>query len=87
MNLIKEIENIREGIFLYDIGNLIENILRIVENIEVKYNKMNAERRNSFNEILKWLNIYMENKDYLTVSDILKYELTAFLCEISKETE
>lgn len=87
MNLIKEIENIREDIFLYDINNLVRKILRIVENIELKYNNMKEERRIGFNEIVKWVNTYMENKDYLTVSDILKYELTTFLCEISKEME
>jgi hypothetical protein len=72
----KNIDNIIELIFKCNFNEIIQNTLEIVEYIEGNIKFSNKE---VWKQIMYYLTIALENKDYLLVGDILKYELKPML--------
>lgn len=72
----KNIDNIIEAIFKCNFNEIIQNTLEIVEYIEGNIKFSNKE---VWKQIMYYLTIALENKDYLLVGDILKYELKPML--------
>jgi len=62
----------------YGMVNLIEELAQIDE-------LLSYDQKQMFNEILGYLNIAYENKDYLLLADLLRYELLRFLNSYSRE--
>lgn len=79
MELKKKIYSIVDEVFSCKFTNIPSFTLEIAEYIEKNRVFLNKESKNKWNEILYYLMIALENKDYLMVSDILKYELEPIL--------
>lgn len=75
----KNIDNIIELIFKCNFNEIIQNIVEIVEYIEGNIKFSNKESKEVWKQIMYYLTIGLENKDYLLVGDILKYELKPML--------
>lgn len=84
MNIIKLEENvaiIREKIYSYDIANIQNEVLVLVEEFSNLTNSLNTEKLGYRNDILNYLMTAFSNKDYLVLGDILKYELLPMISE------
>ena len=76
-----KIENIRDSIYDYNLKAMFNNIDSLIIEISnyVNIEEMPKEKNNVFNTILENINISIQNKDYLLVSDILKFQLKDFI--------
>lgn len=74
----KKIDQICELILQYKFNDSIQNLVTVLDQILAEKN-IEQEKNNSINEILNYLDIALENKDYLFVHDLLKYELKPML--------
>jgi hypothetical protein len=84
MNLIEleaSVADIRDRIFSYDIVNLQNEVLVLVEEVYSQTNNLSNEELNYANDILNYLMAALSNKDYLALGDILKYELLPLISE------
>ncbi|NMB96574.1 MAG: hypothetical protein GYA02_08175 [Clostridiaceae bacterium] len=80
-SLTEKIDNIIETIFECNFNIVVQNTLKIVEYIDQNIVFSNEENRETWKQIIYYLTIGLENKDYLAVGDILKYELKPMLEE------
>ena len=76
-----KIENIRDSIYDYNLKAMFNNIDSLIIEISnyVNIEEMPKDKINVFNTILENINISIQNKDYLLVSDILKFQLKDFI--------
>lgn len=79
MALKEKIYDIVDAVFSCKFTNIPSSTLEIAEYIEKNKVFSDKESKNKWNEIVYYLMIALENKDYLMVSDILKYELEPIL--------
>jgi hypothetical protein len=79
MNFEMEIDEINQDIYDYKISIFTDRIIRLLENISQCIQTGGDEVKQNFNSILNYINISLENKDYLVLADILKYELKKFI--------
>ncbi|AWI03677.1 hypothetical protein [Clostridium drakei] len=79
LELSREIQN---EIFEYDIKNAFENINSLINSLSNALTSIPQEYAVNMNEIFNYMNISLENKDYLIYSDILKYELEPLIHKI-----
>ncbi|WP_035289851.1 hypothetical protein [Clostridium sp. KNHs214] len=77
--LIKKIYYIEELVFKCNFHEVIKETVEIVENIEENFKFSKEENQRIWKEIIYYLTLSLENKDYLLASDILKYELKTVL--------
>lgn len=77
--LQREIDKIIELIYECNFNKVIKNTLEIVENVEKKLKFCLEENEKIWKQIMQYLLLGLENKDYLVVADILKYELKPIL--------
>lgn len=77
--LVKKIDYIEELVFECKFHEVIKNTVEIVETIEENFNFSKEENLKIWKEIMYFLTLGLKNKDYLLVSDILKYELNYVL--------
>ncbi|MBU5269557.1 hypothetical protein [Clostridium cochlearium] len=75
----KNIDNIIELVFKCKFNEVIQNTVEMVEHIENNIRFSNKENKEFWEKIMYYLTIGLENKDYLLVGDILKYELKPML--------
>lgn len=80
-SLVEKIELIEKSVFKGEnkkaieiVGELANSLVGISQNIDL-------QRINLMNEALGLVDIAMKNKDYLLMSDILKYEIVPLLDE------
>jgi hypothetical protein len=80
-DLVERIERIEKSVFKGNdkeavklVGDLANSLIGISKDMDV-------QRINLMNEALGLVNIAMKNKDYLLMSDILKYEVAPLLDE------
>ncbi len=83
--LEKSITNIRKKIFDYDISELQTEILLLIEMIQNKIVNLSTEDLMYFKEISNYITVALQNKDYLVLGDILKYELLPLFKMVKKE--
>lgn len=77
--MINEINVIIELIHEYKINEGIKRLLSLIEEIYSQINSSEKEKIHKFNEIMNYINIALENKDYLLLYDILENDLKYFL--------
>lgn len=82
----EKIDMVEELVFLGKFNEVITNTLMIVEYIETSKKEIDKEFKELWNEILQYIMIALENKDYLLAIDILKYELKPILKNLLKES-
>ena len=75
----KNIDNIIEAIFKCNFNEIIQNTVEVVESVEKNIRFSNEESKELWKKIMYYLTLALENKDYLLVGDILKYELKIIL--------
>lgn len=83
--LEEKIDMVEELVFLGKFNEVITNTLIIVESIEISKKEIDKEFKELWNEILQYIMIALENKDYLLAIDILKYELKPILKNLVEE--
>lgn len=82
MNLeeIKQyVKEIREKIFDYEIDDLPKYIIEVFEKLQHIEKNFNDEEKKVFHDIIEYIQLGLENKDFLVVADILFYELIVFI--------
>lgn len=84
-NIVYNIKDIEKNIFDYNINNVMKDILSQVDLIYNLANKLNADAISRINNVLKYVTIALENKDYLLLADLLEYELKTILVTFDKE--
>jgi hypothetical protein len=80
-NLLKKIEIIEKSVFKGDNKKSIEFLGDLANSLMGVSKDMDLRRINLMNEALGLVDIAMKNKDYLLMSDILKYEIIPLLDE------
>ena len=75
------IDKIRNNIFDYNIKEVFNNIDFLIHEISnyVNLEIIPEDKINVFNTILQNINLSIQNKDYLLLSDILKFQLKDFV--------
>ena len=75
----KQIDEIRDSVFKYEIREAVDNTIKLLEKIESISTQFSDEYKIKYSEIIKYIFASIENKDYLALSDILKFELEPLL--------
>lgn len=78
----KDIEKLYDNIFEYNIKEAMNQLVMLLNQLEKIQSRIPTEYSNTFNDILNYINIGIENQDYLLAADIFKYELQPFLKEL-----
>lgn len=84
--LEKKIDYIEESVFLGKFNEILTNVLSIAETIDNNKQLTENNFEESWKQILYYIMVSLENKDYLLVSDILKYELKPMLNNFIEES-
>ncbi|KZL94085.1 hypothetical protein [Clostridium magnum] len=71
----EQINQIVDSIYKYDINKVMNLIGCLFNSIDVSLQKNEFENVNSLNKVLTMMEEAMNNKDYLLLADILKFEL------------
>ncbi|MCY6483669.1 hypothetical protein OW763_04815 [Clostridium aestuarii] len=79
MILEEGIKQIRENIFDYRVDEFINDTVSLIDELSKDLKNLINEDEVKFNEIINYINISLQNKDYLLLADILKYELAPLL--------
>lgn len=77
--IIREIDNTIKLVFQCNFSEVLKNTVEVVEYIEKNSTLFDNENRETWKQIMQYLMIGLENKDYLAVGDILNYELKPIL--------
>lgn len=83
--LEKKINMVEDLVFSGKFNEASADVLYIVESIEFKKKYKDKTSEKLWKQVLHYIMISLENKDYLLVSDILKYELKPILNNLVEE--
>lgn len=75
------IDKIRDNIFDYNLNEVFINVDSLILELS-KYESLELipkEKISGFNTILGNINLSIQNKDYLLLSDVLKFQLKDFI--------
>ncbi|MGO5065112.1 hypothetical protein [Clostridium sp. LCP25S3_F8] len=75
----RKIDNTIKLVFQCNFTEVLQNTVEVVEYIEKNAVLSNNENKETWKQIMQYLIIGLENKDYLAVGDILNYELKPIL--------
>lgn len=75
----RKIDNTIKLVFQCNFTGVLQNTVEVVEYIEKNAVLSNNENKETWKQIMQYLIIGLENKDYLAVGDILNYELKPIL--------
>lgn len=78
-SLEKKIDDTVELVFVCNFNEVIKNTVEIVEYVEKNVEFSNEENKESWKQIAYYLTLGLENRDYLVIGDIMKYELKTLL--------
>lgn len=73
--LASQIEDLRNSLFLSEMKDFNEILVKCLDIIDAKSKKMDNKQKQVFNEAMKNLSFAMQDNDYLLVTDILKFEI------------
>ena len=79
MQMFDQIDAIERHLFHYEIKQATTLLADTVSHLEAMASGLTAERAGTFNAILEYLNLGIQNADYLFVADVLHFELKPFL--------
>lgn len=79
--LMEKIDETIMSVFELKFIEVIRNTLDIVEYVNKDISLKNENNKELWKQIIYYLTISLENKDYLAVGDILNYELKSILKE------
>ncbi|MDP4176914.1 MAG: hypothetical protein Q8900_01060 [Bacillota bacterium] len=81
-NILIDIEKIESNIFEYNTNIIIKELLSLISVMYDQMVNLNKEELNKVNKILNYINVALENKDYLFLADLLTYELKSIILEM-----
>jgi len=73
------IDSIQESIFNYKINELKSIIGKLIIEIDKIMPNLNDDEIQILNNLLEYINIGMQNQDYLFVADVFHYDFRAFI--------
>ncbi|MCT4605051.1 MAG: hypothetical protein N4A64_02955 [Marinisporobacter sp.] len=74
--IIKQIDDMQGCIFKHDIKNMPNRMLALTNEMsQLLKQNIPAKYMNTLLEVLEYIHMAMENKDYLLVADLLEFEL------------
>ncbi len=79
MEMLDKIDAVERHLFQYEIAKAGKLLTDTVTHLAALSAGLAAEKTKTFNAILEYLNLGMQNGDYLFVADVLHYELKPFL--------
>ena len=79
MEMLDQIDAMERHLFRYEIGKAGKLLTDTVTHLAAVSVGLPVEKTKTFNAILEYLNLGMQNGDYLFVADVLHYELKPFL--------
>ena len=79
MEMLDQIDAVERHLFQYEIAKAGNLLTDTVTHLAAVSAGLPAEKTKTFNAILEYLNLGMQNGDYLFVADVLHYELKPFL--------
>lgn len=79
MEMLDQIDAVERHLFQYEIAKAGKLLTDTVTHLAAVSAGLSAEKIKTFNAILEYLNLGMQNGDYLFVADVLHYELKPFL--------
>ena len=79
MEMLDQIDAVERHLFQYEIAKAGKLLTDTVTHLAAVSAGLPVEKTNTFNAILEYLNLGMQNGDYLFVADVLHYELKPFL--------
>lgn len=79
MEMLDQIDAVERHLFQYEIAKAGKLLTDTVTHLAALSAGLSAEKTKTFNAILEYLNLGMQNGDYLFVADVLHYELKPFL--------
>ena len=79
MEMLDQIDAVERHLFQYEIAKAGKLLTDTVTHLAAVSAGLSAEKTKTFNAILEYLNLGMQNGDYLFVADVLHYELKPFL--------
>jgi hypothetical protein len=77
--MFDQIDAIERHLFQYEIAKAGKLLTDTVTHLAAVASGMTLDKTKTFNAILEYLNLGMQNGDYLFVADVLHYELKPFL--------
>lgn len=81
MSMFQEVKNIQEYIFEYDINKVKVSLQRLIEKLMFLFKEADKKEVEFLNEVLSYMNIALENNDYLLLADLLEYEFVPFIAK------
>jgi hypothetical protein len=75
------ISNIRSNIFEFKIAMAIEQTFELLNKVVKMSSNWENQKKESLNLLINDVNLALDNKDYLLVSDLIFYELNNLLEE------
>ena len=79
MEMLDQIDAVERHLFQYEIAKAGKLLSDTVKHLAAVSAGLPVEKTKTFNAILEYLNLGMQNGDYLFVADVLHYELKPFL--------
>ena len=79
MEMLDQIDAVERHLFQYEIAKAGKLLTDTVTHLAALSAGLPAEKTKTFNAVLEYLNLGMQNGDYLFVADVLHYELKPFL--------
>ena len=79
--MFQEVKNIQEYIFEYDINKVKVSLQRLIEKLMFLFKEADKKEVEFLNEVLSYMNIALENNDYLLLADLLEYEFVPFIAK------
>ena len=79
MQMLDQIDAVERHLFRYEIAKAGALLADTVSHLASVASGLPADKTRTFNAILEYLNLGMQNNDYLFVADVLHYELKPFL--------
>ena len=79
MEMLDQIDAIERHLFQYEIAKAGKLMTDTVTHLAAVAGGLPTDKAKTFNAILEYLNLGMQNGDYLFAADVLHYELKPFL--------
>ena len=78
-HIVEKIDHTIELIFDCKFQEVITNTIDIIEYIENNNVFLNKENDETWKQIIEYISVGLQNKDYLFIADLLKHELKHLL--------
>lgn len=75
--VVASVERIRDELFSFKIDTALAELQELMDELESIVENCSKEQQEYFNTLIGCLNIALENRDYLMIADIIKFDFAA----------